>query len=79
MLTGDRRGTWSLAVTANRRITLRIDRDEMEVTDLDYENSSPETDARPVHGIRMKGPVHPGEFVKCRSIEALDLSVTAAA
>ena len=37
-LTGDRRGTWSLAVTANWRLTFRIDREEMEIVDLDYED-----------------------------------------
>ena len=30
-------------------------------------------------GIRMKNPAHPGGFVKSEIIEALDLSVTAAA
>ncbi len=30
-------------------------------------------------GIRMKKPAHPGEFVRHEIIEALDLSVTAAA
>ncbi|MCY4463736.1 MAG: HigA family addiction module antitoxin [Albidovulum sp.] len=34
---------------------------------------------KPVQGIRMKNPVHPGEFVKHEIIEALDLTVTAAA
>ena len=38
MLTGDRKGTWSLFVTRNRRITLRIDRQEIEIVDLDYED-----------------------------------------
>ncbi|MCY4463735.1 MAG: type II toxin-antitoxin system RelE/ParE family toxin [Albidovulum sp.] len=38
ILGGDRRGTWSLAVTANWRITFRIDRDEMEIVDLNYED-----------------------------------------
>ena len=37
-LKGDRRGAWSLAVTANWRITFRIDRDMMEIVDLDYED-----------------------------------------
>ena len=37
-LTGDRKGTWSLSVTANWRITFRIDREEMEIVDLDYED-----------------------------------------
>ena len=37
-LTGDRRGAWSLVVTANWRLTFRIDRAEMEIIDLDYED-----------------------------------------
>lgn len=32
-----------------------------------------------VHGIRMKAPVHPGEFVKWEIIDPLDLTVTDAA
>ncbi len=37
-LTGDRKGVWSLTVTRNWRLTFRIDRDEGEVFDLDYED-----------------------------------------
>ena len=37
-LRGDRKGTWSLSVTANWRITFRIDREEMEIIDLNYED-----------------------------------------
>jgi len=37
-LTGDRTGTWSLFVTKNWRLTFRIDRDEIEIVDLDYED-----------------------------------------
>ena len=37
-LTGDRKGTWSLMVTRNWRITFRIDQDEVEIIDLDYED-----------------------------------------
>ena len=37
-LTGDRKGTWSLTVTRNWRITFRIDPTEGEVLDLDYED-----------------------------------------
>ncbi len=36
MLTGDRRGTWSLTVTRNWRITFRIDQARHEIIDLDY-------------------------------------------
>jgi toxin HigB-1 len=32
-LTGDRKGTWSLSVTANRRLTFRIDTGEQEIYD----------------------------------------------
>jgi proteic killer suppression protein len=37
-LTGDRKGTWSLTVTRNRRITFRINHAEGEIFDLDYED-----------------------------------------
>lgn len=37
-LGGDRKGTWSLTVTRNRRITFQIDRTEGEIRDLDYED-----------------------------------------
>ena len=38
MLTGDRKGTWSPFVTKNWRMTFRIDRQEVEIIDLDYED-----------------------------------------
>ncbi|ARU18284.1 type II toxin-antitoxin system RelE/ParE family toxin [Croceicoccus marinus] len=38
LLTGDRKGTWSLFVTKNWRLTFKIDRDEIEIIDLDYED-----------------------------------------
>ena len=38
ILTGDRRGTWSLSVTANRRLTFRINATEQEICDLDLED-----------------------------------------
>ena len=37
-LTGDRKGTWSLFVTKNWRVTFRIDRVELEIVDLDLED-----------------------------------------
>lgn len=37
-LTGDRKGTWSLFVTKNWRLTFQIDRQEIEIVDLDYED-----------------------------------------
>ncbi len=38
-LTGDRKGSWSLTVPRNWRITFRIDQTEGEILDLDYEDS----------------------------------------
>ena len=37
-LTGDRRGTWSLSVTRNRRLTFRIDTAEEEICDVNLED-----------------------------------------
>ena len=37
-LTGDRKGTWSLAVTRNWRITFGVDEAEGEITDLNFED-----------------------------------------
>jgi proteic killer suppression protein len=37
-MTGDRKGTWSLFVTRNWRITFRIDKAEIQIIDLDYED-----------------------------------------
>ena len=37
-LTGDRRRTWGLSVTANWRFTFRVDREETEIVDLNYED-----------------------------------------
>ena len=37
-MTGDRKGTWSLHVTRNWRLTFRIDTGESEICDLDYED-----------------------------------------
>lgn len=37
-LTGDRKGTWSLSVTRNWRITFSVDQAEGEIVDLDYED-----------------------------------------
>jgi proteic killer suppression protein len=37
-MTGDRRGAWSLFVTRNWRITFRIDHEEVEIIDLDYQD-----------------------------------------
>src|ERR1041385_5437043 len=41
-LTGDRKGTWSLTVTRNWRLTFRVDQNQIEIIDLDYEDRSEE-------------------------------------
>ena len=38
LLTGDRKGTWSLSVTANLRLTFWIDAGEREIRELDLED-----------------------------------------
>lgn len=38
LLTGDRKDTWSLYVTANCRMTFRIDQNEIEIIDLDIQD-----------------------------------------
>jgi len=38
VLTGDRKGTWSLSVTANRRLTFRIDVAEREIYEVNLED-----------------------------------------
>jgi len=38
VLTGDRKGTWSLSVTRNRRLTFRISTAEPEIYDVDLED-----------------------------------------
>ncbi len=37
-LTGDRKGTWSLNVTCNRRLTFRINTVEREICDVNLED-----------------------------------------
>ncbi len=37
-LAGGRKGCWSLFVTRNWRLTFRIDRDGIEIVDLDFED-----------------------------------------
>ena len=37
-LTGDRKGTWSLHVTRNRRLTFRIDTAQNEICDVNLED-----------------------------------------
>jgi toxin HigB-1 len=38
LLTGNRKGVWSLSVTKNWRITFRIDRQDIEIIDLNFED-----------------------------------------
>ena len=38
MLTGNRKGTWSLFVSKNWRLTFCIDKTEIEIIDLNYED-----------------------------------------
>jgi toxin HigB-1 len=38
ILAGDRKGTWSLSVTRNRRLTFRIDSAENEICDVNLED-----------------------------------------
>lgn len=37
-LTGDRKGEWSLSVTAHRRLTFRVDAEEPAIRDLNLED-----------------------------------------
>jgi toxin HigB-1 len=37
-LSGNRKGTWSLAVTRNWRITFAVDQAEGQILELDYED-----------------------------------------
>jgi toxin HigB-1 len=37
-LTGDRKGTWSLSVPRNRRLTFQVKGTEREICDLDLED-----------------------------------------
>jgi proteic killer suppression protein len=37
-LAGDRKGTWSLSVTRNRRLTFRIDNAERELCEVNLED-----------------------------------------
>jgi proteic killer suppression protein len=38
ILSGDRKGTWSLSVTRNRRLTFRVDTAEREICDVNLED-----------------------------------------
>jgi addiction module HigA family antidote len=73
-LTGDRKGTWSLTVTRNRRLIFTID-DEREICDLNSRITTNEE----FQTMPMKNPPHPGVFIRTEIIEPAGLSVTAAA
>jgi len=38
VLTGDRKGVWSLSVTRNRRMTFRVDATEQEICNINLED-----------------------------------------
>ena len=38
LLTGDRKGVWSLSITKSWRITFRVDRQDIEIIDLNFED-----------------------------------------
>src|SRR3979490_2323894 len=78
-LTGDRKGTWSLFVTKNWRLTFRIDQTEVEIIDLDYEAHPKAAGITPETCIRMKNPAHTVVCVRSEIVEAMDLSVEDAA
>lgn len=46
-LTGDRKGTVSLSVTRNRRLTFRVDAAEQEIYDVNVENYHSHRSTRP--------------------------------
>ena len=66
-------------VTKNWRMTFRIDRKEIEIIDLDYEDYHEEPAMSVTIGVRLKNPAHPGSFIRHEIIEPLGLSVTGAA
>ena len=72
MLTGDRKGTWSLHVTRNRRRPSRS-----RTTRLSTSTSRTTTERETT--MAMLAPVHPGDFIRTEIIEAHGLSVSAAA
>lgn len=77
-LTGDRKGTWSLSVTRNRRLTFRIDTAEARDIRRRPGRLSLERE-RGVNAMSMKNPPHPGDFIRTEIIRPAGLSVTAAA
>jgi addiction module HigA family antidote len=74
-MTGDRKGTWSLSVTRNRRPTFRIDEPERQIYD-EFRGLPLTEGAAPMS---IKNPPHPGDFIRTEIIEPAGLTVTAAA
>ena len=74
--TDGRKGTWSLSVTTNRRLTFRIDTAEREIYDVNLEDYHL---AKGEETIPIKNPLHPGDFIWTEIIEAAGLVVTMAA
>src|SRR3546814_13485603 len=64
---------------SDMRMTVRMNRDEIEIIDLDYEHYHYEVSIASIAGNRLKDPARPGGFIKHEIIEPLGLSVTAAA
>jgi antitoxin HigA-1 len=65
-----------LSVTANRRLTFRIDTGEREIYNVDLEDDH---QAKGESIMPMKNPPHPGDFIRTEIIEPAGLTVTAAA
>ena len=79
MLTGDRKGTCCLSVTKNWRMTFKIDQEEIDIIDLDYEDDHQEENMSANIGFRTNSPAHPGGFIRHEIVEPFGLSVTRAA
>lgn len=74
ILSGDRKGTWSLSVTRNRRLTFRVDSAENELYDIIWKITTSTASV-----MSIKNPPHPGDFIRTEIIQPAGLSVTAAA
>jgi toxin HigB-1 len=75
-MTGDRKGTWSLSVTRNRRLTFDINTAELEVYDVNLEDYHWAKGAAPKS---MKNLPHPGDFIRMEIIEPAGLTALARA
>jgi addiction module HigA family antidote len=76
-MTGDRKGTVSLSVTRNRRLTFRVNAAEPEIYDVNLKITTDRKGAAMI--TTMKNPPHPGDFIRTEIIEPAGLTVTAAA